>query len=63
MNGAITPLLHWLHDVRKERFFLYYDKLRFTIIHIPLKEVVKTGRTAGNEDVYESSLVGKNGEL
>jgi len=49
--------------VRKERFFLYYDKLRFTIIHIPLKEVVKTGRTAGNEDVYESSLVGKNGEL
>ena len=57
MKGAITPLPHWLPGVHKERFFRYYEKLRFTIIHIPLKENVKTGLTAGNEDVFESSLV------
>jgi hypothetical protein len=49
--------------VHKERFSLYYEKLRFTIIHIPLKEIVRAGRTAGNEDSFEISLVGKNGEL
>jgi len=57
MKGAITPLPHWLPGVHKERFFRYYEKLLFTIIHIPLKENVKTGLTAGNEDVFESSLV------
>jgi hypothetical protein len=36
-----------------ERFFLYCEKLCFTIILILLKEIVKTGRTAGNEDVFE----------
>jgi hypothetical protein len=63
MNGAITPLPHYLPGVHKERFFLCYEKLRFTIIRIPLKEIVKTGRIAGNEAVLEISLVGKNGEL
>ena len=53
MKGATTPLPHWLHVVHKERFFLYYEKLRFTIIHIPLKEIVKTGLTAGNEDILK----------
>jgi len=53
MIGAITPLPHWLHGVYKERFFLYYEKLRFTIIQIPLKEIVKTGRTARNEDFFK----------